>query len=103
MSPTGKIKAKSRRYLGDTMILQTCFETADGRVSVTDFMPIRGQAPDIVRIVEGRSEEHNVRTPVTNAHLVCRLPLEKQNHISNHYHNLQSPFRRLIYNNKTHY
>src|SRR3546814_292056 len=35
------------------MILQTCFETADGRVSVTDFMPIRGQAPDIVRIVEG--------------------------------------------------
>src|SRR3546814_7878232 len=53
MSPTGKIKAKSRRYLGDTMILQTCFETADGRVSVTDFMPIRGQAPDIVRIVEG--------------------------------------------------
>src|SRR3546814_1151197 len=36
MSPTGKIKAKSRRYLGDTMILQTCFETADGRVSVTE-------------------------------------------------------------------
>ena len=29
------------------------FETADGAVRVIDFMPPRGEAPDIVRIVEG--------------------------------------------------
>src|SRR3546814_2074355 len=28
----------------------------------------------------GRSEEHTSETPVTNAHLVCRLLLEKKKH-----------------------
>src|ERR1700755_1590736 len=30
----------TRRYKGDTLILETQFETADGAVCVTDFMPI---------------------------------------------------------------
>src|SRR3546814_5436352 len=30
--------------------------------------------------VRGRSEEHTSETPVTNAHLVCRLLLEKKKH-----------------------
>ncbi len=42
-----------RRYSGDTLILETDFETADGAVRVIDFMPPRERAPDIVRIVEG--------------------------------------------------
>jgi GH15 family glucan-1,4-alpha-glucosidase len=42
-----------RRYLGDTLILQTDWDTGDGTVRVTDFMPPRGEAADIVRIVEG--------------------------------------------------
>ena len=42
-----------RRYRGDTLILETEWETADGSVRVIDFMPPRGEAPDIVRIVEG--------------------------------------------------
>ena len=47
---------RSWRYLDGTLILETLVETADGSVAVTDFMPIhRGEAPDIVRIVEGRS------------------------------------------------
>ncbi|MDQ3655722.1 MAG: glycoside hydrolase family 15 protein, partial [Chloroflexota bacterium] len=43
----------SRRYRPDTLILETVYETPEGAVRVTDFMPPRGNAPDIVRIVEG--------------------------------------------------
>jgi GH15 family glucan-1,4-alpha-glucosidase len=43
----------SRRYLHETMVLETIWETDDGVVRVLDFMPPRGIAPDIVRIVEG--------------------------------------------------
>ncbi len=43
----------SRRYRKDTLILETSFETADGAVTLIDFMPIRGRNPDCVRIVVG--------------------------------------------------
>ena len=43
----------SRRYLHDTMVLETTWENEEGRVRVIDFMPPRGTAPDVVRIVEG--------------------------------------------------
>jgi GH15 family glucan-1,4-alpha-glucosidase len=43
----------SRRYLHDTMVLETTWETDEGSVRVFDFMPPRGKAPDVVRIVEG--------------------------------------------------
>ena len=52
-TPTGAIKATRRRYRGDTLILETEIETADGAVRLIDFMPPRGENPDIVRIVEG--------------------------------------------------
>jgi GH15 family glucan-1,4-alpha-glucosidase len=42
-----------RRYRPDTLILETDWETDGGAVRVIDFMPPRGKAPDIVRIVEG--------------------------------------------------
>ena len=55
----------ARRYRGDTLILETQIETADGAVTLIDFMPLRGQAPDIVRLVCGRHgrrrDEHRVR------------------------------------------
>src|SRR3546814_7980969 len=38
-----------------------------------------------------RSEEHTSETPVTNAHLVCRLLLEKKNTTVNNHH-VSSPF-----------
>jgi GH15 family glucan-1,4-alpha-glucosidase len=44
----------SRRYRGDTLILETTFETADGAVTVIDFMPPRSQESDLVRMVVGR-------------------------------------------------
>src|ERR1044072_3028466 len=43
----------TRRYRPDTLILETRFETADGAVTLIDFMPIRGAHPDCVRIVVG--------------------------------------------------
>ena len=44
-----------RSYRGDTLVLDTEWDTPDGRVRVTDFMPQRGKAADVVRIVEGLS------------------------------------------------
>ena len=52
-TPAGEIKATRRRYRGDTLILETEIETADGAVRLIDFMPPRGKNPDIVRIIEG--------------------------------------------------
>jgi GH15 family glucan-1,4-alpha-glucosidase len=43
----------TRRYLGDTLILETTWESDEGAVRVLDFMPPRDHAPDVVRIVEG--------------------------------------------------
>jgi GH15 family glucan-1,4-alpha-glucosidase len=42
-----------RRYLGDTLILETTFETATGAVCVVDFLSRRGGASDVVRLVRG--------------------------------------------------
>ncbi len=43
----------ARTYRGDTLILETRVETADGAVTVLDFMPPRGRNSDIVRLVRG--------------------------------------------------
>ncbi|MGW0733085.1 glycoside hydrolase family 15 protein [Streptomyces sp. NPDC002851] len=43
-----------RHYRGDTLVLETEWETSTGWVQLTDFMPGRGDgAPCVVRIVEG--------------------------------------------------
>ncbi|MDX6547660.1 MAG: hypothetical protein QOG33_1210, partial [Gaiellales bacterium] len=47
----------TRRYRHDTLILETVLESDNGSVRVIDFMPPRGAAPDIVRIVEGLDGE----------------------------------------------
>ncbi len=44
-----------RQYHGDTLVLETEWQTSTGRVKVTDFMPPRTAAVDVVRIVEGVS------------------------------------------------
>ena len=44
----------TRRYRGDSLILETDFETSDGLVTVVDFMPARGTQCDLVRMVVGR-------------------------------------------------
>jgi GH15 family glucan-1,4-alpha-glucosidase len=53
LAPAGGMRRVSRRYRGDTLILETTWETESGTVRVLDFMPPRGIDPDIVRLVEG--------------------------------------------------
>jgi GH15 family glucan-1,4-alpha-glucosidase len=48
-----KIERTSRRYRGEALILETEIETKRGAVRLIDFMPPRGENPDIIRIVEG--------------------------------------------------
>jgi GH15 family glucan-1,4-alpha-glucosidase len=45
----------SRRYLDDTLILETEFETETGTATLVDFMPGTDGKADLVRIVFGRS------------------------------------------------
>ena len=54
LAPAGEVRQSRRRYRPETLILETDFETADGEATVIDCMPIRGQAPDVVRVVVGR-------------------------------------------------
>jgi GH15 family glucan-1,4-alpha-glucosidase len=52
----------SRRYRGQTLVLETEWETSTGAARVIDFMPPRGTAPDVVRIVEGIRGRVRMRT-----------------------------------------
>ena len=53
IAPTGKVTGRSRRYLPDTPILETRFETETGVATLTDFMPLGDDEDkvDLVRIV----------------------------------------------------
>ena len=53
IAPVGEITRTSRRYRDDTLILETRFETAEGVVDLIDFMPPRGNASDVIRLVRG--------------------------------------------------
>jgi GH15 family glucan-1,4-alpha-glucosidase len=53
IAPSGAARHVRRRYREGTLILETEFETAEGAVRLIDLMPLRDQAPDVVRIVEG--------------------------------------------------
>ncbi len=53
IAPAEGATKSSRRYWDDTLILETQFETAKGVVALIDFMPLRGKASDIVRLVRG--------------------------------------------------
>jgi GH15 family glucan-1,4-alpha-glucosidase len=55
LRPAGEVKATTRRYRSDTLVLETELETEEGTVRVVDFMPPRGRYPDVARIVEGVS------------------------------------------------
>ncbi len=55
IAPAEDITRCSRRYWENTLILETVFETANGVVALIDFMPPRGNASDVVRLVRGVS------------------------------------------------
>ncbi|WP_425558206.1 glycoside hydrolase family 15 protein [Cryptosporangium japonicum] len=53
ISPAGEATCTSRKYRDDTLILETIWETPEGKVRVIDLMPPRDDAVDVVRVVEG--------------------------------------------------
>ena len=53
IAPEGEVLRTSRRYRGETLLLETDVETSDGAVRLVDFMPIRADNPRLIRIVEG--------------------------------------------------
>jgi len=53
IEPAEEVTKCSRRYWDNTLILETRFETANGIVALIDFMPPRGNASDVVRLVRG--------------------------------------------------
>jgi GH15 family glucan-1,4-alpha-glucosidase len=53
LRPASDITSTRRRYRGDTLVLETELACDEGVVRLIDFMPPRGEAPDVVRIVEG--------------------------------------------------
>ncbi|HSH61448.1 MAG TPA: glycoside hydrolase family 15 protein [Acidimicrobiales bacterium] len=55
LGPAGGAFASSRRYRGDSLVLETTFTTAEGAVRIVDCMPPRKRDPDVVRVVEGVS------------------------------------------------
>ncbi|MEW1827297.1 glycoside hydrolase family 15 protein [Streptomyces sp. NPDC088196] len=62
IAPEGADRCTRRAYRPDTLVLDTEWETAEGTIRVTDLMPQRHRAPDVVRIVEGLSGKVTVRS-----------------------------------------
>ncbi|MEU4010997.1 glycoside hydrolase family 15 protein [Streptomyces pseudogriseolus] len=62
IAPPGQERCTRRAYREDSLVLDTVWETPDGTVQVTDLMPQRHTAPDVVRIVQGISGEVTVRS-----------------------------------------
>jgi GH15 family glucan-1,4-alpha-glucosidase len=52
IAPAGIVSRTTRQYLGDSLVLETVFETADGAVALIDFMTI--EPSNVLRIIEGR-------------------------------------------------
>ncbi|MFJ8589737.1 glycoside hydrolase family 15 protein [Streptomyces sp. NPDC093598] len=57
IAPVGADRCTRRAYRRDTLVLDTEWETERGAVRVTDLMPQRDRAPDLVRVVEGLDGE----------------------------------------------
>ncbi|GAB2623432.1 glycoside hydrolase family 15 protein [Streptomyces capparidis] len=60
IAPVGEGRCTRRSYRGDTLVLETVWETSSGTVKLIDFMPQRDEIPDVVRIVEGVTGEVRV-------------------------------------------
>jgi GH15 family glucan-1,4-alpha-glucosidase len=54
LAPADAEAKVTRRYQGDTMVLETVFETAEGSVAVIDFMPADPAHDGVLGRVEGR-------------------------------------------------
>jgi GH15 family glucan-1,4-alpha-glucosidase len=53
LGPAAGGRAARRQYRDGTLVLETEFETPEGAVRIIDFMPLRDETIDVIRIVEG--------------------------------------------------
>lgn len=53
IAPANEVRSVRRRYRGDSLILESEIECETGRIRIIDFMPVRTQVADLVRIIEG--------------------------------------------------
>jgi len=53
LAPAENVARVTRHYREKTLVLETEFETADGAITLIDFMPLRGKHSHIVRLVRG--------------------------------------------------
>lgn len=53
LAPSDRARPTARRYRGDSAVLETEYAGAEGRARVTDCMPVDGDHPSVVRVVEG--------------------------------------------------
>jgi GH15 family glucan-1,4-alpha-glucosidase len=61
LAPSAPARQVRRKYRGDSLVLETEFDTGEGSVRVIDFMPLSDRRWDIVRIVEGVSGRVSLR------------------------------------------
>ena len=61
LSPAGRVQSIARRYLGDTLILETRLATDQGVVRLVDFMPPRSGHSNLVRLVVGETGRVDMR------------------------------------------
>jgi GH15 family glucan-1,4-alpha-glucosidase len=61
LAPVAEPSRVRRRYRGNSLILETEFDTPEGGVRIIDFMPLSDKRWDIVRIVEGLSGRVDLR------------------------------------------
>jgi GH15 family glucan-1,4-alpha-glucosidase len=61
IGPADAVLESSRRYRGNSLVLETEFTTSTGTVRLVDCMPPRERSPDLVRVVEGVRGEVSMR------------------------------------------
>jgi GH15 family glucan-1,4-alpha-glucosidase len=61
IAPLIPVRDVRRRYQPDTLILETELSTDAGTVRIFDFMPVRSNGPELIRIVEGVSGQVPLR------------------------------------------
>ena len=62
LAPAAGGTCTTRRYAGNTLVLETDWVTVDGAVRVIDFMPPRADTPHVVRIAVGLDGEVAMRS-----------------------------------------
>jgi GH15 family glucan-1,4-alpha-glucosidase len=96
LAPAAGGRCTTRRYAGNTLVLETDWVTAEGTVRVIDFMPPRADTPHVVRIAVGLDGEVAMRSA-----LRLRFDYGREvpwlRHVSSEVHAIAGPNRvRLI-------